>query len=765
MEPAALSYACLSAVTLALQPHQQTGPNSAPRVQARAWGWACLELGRTAASRVSRRNWRGALAICLARMSGQETPCLAVPSCSSAQRNLFFAEALRLHARPPFGAPRGRMLSVCHRVVRAAGYSLLLFLQLAAAVTAAAFCINDAIGPFGSQSFFWPYVTSTANTRTLLFEYNGVCRRASAYSSSECYPYDASPGPIVADNEYLNWYRQQLASFDGGLAMAGTVLAAMGCLIVPLTLHRAVTMVYCGGPEATRWFYNWTSRALLGVALAQLLGTLLVFAAFFRLRSVMAFEHYQSEGPDKHTPSQKSYPPWSIPGHGYSDDVPSSFLDSLKSSSERWLAPLAVFPALAGCILTALQEYVIARHKPLDMGPALPCCTPGVCMSGRAASSGLCGDVTFVECSWRRRFSVCYATTRRTRPGNTDACAVDTLRVFALPPLAAVPVASLVLSIITASRTEMPFQFSAWGEVFSGSEQVGFATITYTVTGSGVCLTTVSPTLVDAGYQSSACSGLGQGRLALTQGFQQLPQGEDFTTLSVPYIASQLPIAAAAAPAALVMNTIVVLCMTSFLVCNLRHGRAAKAFAVWGRVVAILLGLACVGSLIANVAGYDAKQSMCRGYFEAAGATAELRWCWVGELGWDSGSFDPITLPQLLRKLINPISLPYTFVPEFASVQSNIPLIFNDECLVVSAIQLVLFVPVAVVAFLATLEGSADGEGARADAALTPSDQGAGAESGPAAAGSCRTDGHDSAPSAAEDQGRRLRVADRKSVV
>lgn len=473
----------------------------------------------------------------------------------------------------------------------------------------------------------------------------------------------------------------------------------------------------------------------------------------------MAFEHYQSEGPDKHTPSQKSYPPWSIPGHGYSDDVPSSFLDSLKSSSERWLAPLAVFPALAGCILTALQEYVIARHKPLDMGPALPCCTPGVCMSGRAASSGLCGDVTFVECSWRRRFSVCYATTRRTRPGNTDACAVDTLRVFALPPLAAVPVASLVLSIITASRTEMPFQFSAWGEVFSGSEQVGFATITYTVTGSGVCLTTVSPTLVDAGYQSSACSGLGQGRLALTQGFQQLPQGEDFTTLSVPYIASQLPIAAAAAPAALVMNTIVVLCMTSFLVCNLRHGRAAKAFAVWGRVVAILLGLACVGSLIANVAGYDAKQSMCRGYFEAAGATAELRWCWVGELGWDSGSFDPITLPQLLRKLINPISLPYTFVPEFASVQSNIPLIFNDECLVVSAIQLVLFVPVAVVAFLATLEGSADGEGARADAALTPSDQGAGAESGPAAAGSCRTDGHDSAPSAAEDQGRRLRVA------
>ncbi|KAA0147760.1 hypothetical protein FNF29_07105 [Cafeteria roenbergensis] len=393
------------------------------------------------------------------------------------------------------------MLSVCHQVVRAAGYSLLLFLQLAAAVTAAAFCINDAIGPFGSQSFFWPYVTSTANTRTLLFEYNGVCRRASAYSSSECYPYDASPGPIVADNEYLNWYRQQLASFDGGLAMAGTVLAAMGCLIVPLTLHRAVTMVYCGGPEATRWFYNWTSRALLGVALAQLLGTLLVFAAFFRLRSVMAFEHYQSEGPDKHTPSQKSYPPWSIPGHGYSDD---------------------------------------------------------------------------------------------------------------------------------------------------------------------------------------------------------LPQGEDFTTLSVPYIASQLPIAAAAAPAALVMNTIVVLCMTSFLVCNLRHGRAAKAFAVWGRVVAILLGLACVGSLIANVAGYDAKQSMCRGYFEAAGATAELRWCWVGELGWDSGSFDPITLPQLLRKLINPISLPYTFVPEFASVQSNIPLIFNDECLVVSAIQLVLFVPVAVVAFLAT---------------------------------------------------------------
>ncbi|KAA0164018.1 hypothetical protein FNF31_02567 [Cafeteria roenbergensis] len=440
------------------------------------------------------------------------------------------------------------MLSVCHQVVRAAGYSLLLFLQLAAAVTAAAFCINDAIGPFGSQSFFWPYVTSTANTRTLLFEYNGVCRRASAYSSSECYPYDASPGPIVADNEYLNWYRQQLASFDGGLAMAGTVLAAMGCLIVPLTLHRAVTMVYCGGPEATRWFYNWTSRALLGVALAQLLGTLLVFAAFFRL----------------------------------------------------------------------------------------------------------------------------------------------------------IPVASLVLSIITASRTEMPFQFSAWGEVFSGSEQVGFATITYTVTGSGVCLTTVSPTLVDAGYQSSACSGLGQGRLALTQGFQQLPQGEDFTTLSVPYIASQLPIAAAAAPAALVMNTIVVLCMTSFLVCNLRHGRAAKAFAVWGRVVAILLGLACVGSLIANVAGYDAKQSMCRGYFEAAGATAELRWCWVGELGWDSGSFDPITLPQLLRKLINPISLPYTFVPEFASVQSNIPLIFNDECLVVSAIQLVLFVPVAVVAFLAT---------------------------------------------------------------
>lgn len=130
MEPAALSYVCLSAVTLALQPHQQTGPNSAPRVQARAWGWACLELGRTAASRVSRRNWRGALAICLARVSGQETPCLAVPSCSSAQRNLFFAEALRLHARPPFGAPRGRMLSVCHQVVRAAGYSLLLFLQV-----------------------------------------------------------------------------------------------------------------------------------------------------------------------------------------------------------------------------------------------------------------------------------------------------------------------------------------------------------------------------------------------------------------------------------------------------------------------------------------------------------------------------------------------------------------------------------------------------------------------------------------------------------
>lgn len=154
-------------------------------------------------------------------------------------------------------------------------------------MTAAAFCINDAIGPFGSQSFFWPYVTSTANTRTLLFEYNGVCRRASAYSSSECYPYDASPGPIVADNEYLNWYRQQLASFDGGLAMAGTVLAAMGCLIVPLTLHRAVTMVYCGGPEATRWFYNWTSRALLGVALAQLLGTLLVFAAFFRLSELL----------------------------------------------------------------------------------------------------------------------------------------------------------------------------------------------------------------------------------------------------------------------------------------------------------------------------------------------------------------------------------------------------------------------------------------------------------------------------------------------
>lgn len=131
--------------------------------------------------------------------------------------------------------------------------------------------------------FSWYNISPSPNELALHFDYNGICRFASS-SGSQCFSYEADPGPIVPDNEVLNWYRQQLSSFDGALAMAGTVFAVAGCSVVPLTLYRVISLWRCRGGDTTRWSYNLTSRALLLVAAVQLIGALMVAAAYSRLR-------------------------------------------------------------------------------------------------------------------------------------------------------------------------------------------------------------------------------------------------------------------------------------------------------------------------------------------------------------------------------------------------------------------------------------------------------------------------------------------------
>ncbi|KAA0153134.1 hypothetical protein FNF29_03322 [Cafeteria roenbergensis] len=470
----------------------------------------------------------------------------------------------------------------------------------------------------------------------------------------------------------------QLVAFDSGLAIAGVVIAFSAILIVPLTLRRACTICCFGGRDATKSFYVCTSRSVIAVAFVQLIGNLMLFAAIAPI----------ADSPDLLLAERGA--PWYLQEQVATGDTSSRTRASfdVRADPSNWLGYYAFIPSIVVVVLTFGMEALMGCFRPEGLGPIFPCCS-----AGDGSSVGVCGDPLFKDGDCSKIHAVCVTSSRRTRDDHIDDCAVDCMRICGFVPLGALHLASLVFGVLQATDSGPLFEFEVRGSVLNGTRSTS-ATVTYTMSARQGCLEGTTYTLGRAGYAARDCFDIDKPRqLTLRRpGTTDPAPATDFSLTTMAAIAPTLQAAQAAAEVRALSGAIVVVCLVVFLVCNMRRGKAAAAFKIWGKVVNMFLLAALVFGLMDSVEFSSTIDSIRRRRMLAA-----LRGASIDED--DDYGMD-------LLGVSSPLAGPLTFEPRYVDIDSGSYGGLDSLVMGFSAAQLVMLLPVAIVGFCSTFNGN-----------------------------------------------------------
>jgi len=231
-----------------------------------------------------------------------------------------------------------------------------------------------------------------------------------------------------------------------------------------------------------------------------------------------------------------------------------------------------------------------------------PCSPECVCCfrhSDRGEGIGCCQEPFIADAPNSTVCRACRHDERTTTPTSTDDTAVNCMRQSSQPCFMGVHLAALALAVLAATTptravTTQLKLINTTASVFTPSSFD--ADFTLTLGPRQACLFTTSASLVSVGYTVSDCCDLTDPRpLFLLSAQNQTPPNDNgYTVRAVKQSAAGVRAFTLYAEAIAASMTCVVLVLLCYMLCNMREGKAARCFKVWGCASAAVL-VAAVG--------------------------------------------------------------------------------------------------------------------------------------------------------------------------